>query len=66
MELTVYTYGSIAPGALQGLNNLETLQIKTSKPYSAPEDTLTLPEFDLLPKLKNLNQSQGEMHRRMG
>ena len=54
MELTVHTYGSIAPGALQGLNNLETLRIKTNKKYPEPEDTITLPEFDLLPKLKNL------------
>ena len=54
MGLTLYTYGSIAPGALQGLNSLETLTIDTSKPYPEPEDTLTLPDFDHLSKLHTL------------
>ena len=52
LELTVYTDGSIAPGAFQDLNKLERLTIGTrgtSKP-----DTLTLPDFDHLPNLERL------------
>ena len=54
MDLTVYNYGSIAPGAFQGLDSLENLLIKTSKPDSEQENTLSLPDFDQLPSLKHL------------
>ena len=60
MHLTVYTYGSIAPGAFQGLGSLENLIIKTSKPYPEPEDTLSLPDFDQLPSLKYLEMEEAQ------
>ena len=61
MDLTVYTYGSIAPGAFQGLHNLASLTIRTSKPHSEPEDTLALPDFDQLPSLKYLEMKDIKM-----
>lgn len=54
LDLTVYTYGSLATRAFQGLNALETLKVSTSKPDSGREDTLKLPDFDHLPKLHTL------------
>ena len=54
MELSLYTYSSVAPGAFQGLDSLEQLVIETNKPDSEQEDTLTIPNFDPMPKLKTL------------
>ena len=54
LELTVYTYGSIAPGALQDLNKLERLTIDATNPDGSEEDTLALPDFDYLPSLEHL------------
>ena len=54
MELTIYSYGSISPGAFRGLNNLESLSIRTSKPDSSQEDTLVLPDIDPMAELKYL------------
>ena len=44
----------MAPGAFQGLDNLEHLTIETNKPDSEQEDTLLIPNFDRMPKLKIL------------
>ena len=54
MELNVYTYGSLPLGAFQGLDSLEQLVIQTNKPDPEPEETLTLTNFDPMPKLKHL------------
>ena len=54
MELTIYSYGSISPRAFRGLDNLESLSIRTSKPDSSQEETLALPDIDLMPNLKYL------------
>ena len=60
MHLTVYTYGSIAPGAFQGLHSLEKLTINTSKPDSEQENTLSLPDFDQMPSLKYLEMKDAQ------
>ena len=54
MKLSLYTYSSVAPGAFQGLDNLEHLTIETNKPDSEQEDTLLIPNFDRIPKLRTL------------
>ena len=54
MKLDLYTHSSVAPGAFQGLDNLEHLTIETRKPDSEQEDTLLIPNFDRMPKLKYL------------
>ena len=54
MDLTVYTDGYIAPGAFQGLNNLEAMTIRTSTPYPDHEYTLIPPDFDPMENLKHL------------
>ena len=58
MELTIYSDGSISPGGFRGLNNLELLRIRTSKPDSSQEDTLVLLDFDSIPNLKYLYVDQ--------
>ena len=58
MNLTVSIYGSMAPGAFQGLNNLEKLTIKTKTSSTEQEDILTLPDFDQLPNLKYLEMEE--------
>ena len=55
MKLNVHRYGSIAPGAWQGLDKLEELSIE-SKHRSESEEgpILTLQDFQNLPSLNNL------------